>query len=63
MDKNQAISLLIQAAQLAQKAGVFSLKDASMVLKAIETLQVPVSEVKATTELAKEETVASTENA
>ncbi len=38
METKQAIDILIQVAQLAQKGGLLQLKDAAMVIRAIETL-------------------------
>tara|TARA_R110000772_G_C13267938_1_gene435957 strand:- start:1325 stop:1483 length:159 start_codon:yes stop_codon:yes gene_type:complete len=39
MDKNQALDVLKQVAELAQKAGLFKMEDVSTVLIAIETLE------------------------
>jgi hypothetical protein len=38
MEKDQAISLLIDVAKLSQSRGILSLEDAAVVLQAIETL-------------------------
>lgn len=38
MDKVQAFNVLVQAVSVANKAGVFELKDSATILKAIETL-------------------------
>ncbi len=39
MDKKEAIKILIQAAQVAQKAGAFDLGSAKLVAFAVEALQ------------------------
>lgn len=38
METKQAIEILIQVANSAQKAGIFSLKDAAIVAQAVEVL-------------------------
>lgn len=38
MENKQAIEILVQVAQLAQKGGLLQLQDAAIVLKAIELL-------------------------
>lgn len=41
MDPNQAISVLIQAAQDGQARGAYTLQQAGAIIKAIETLTTP----------------------
>ena len=43
MEKNQAITILIEVAKLAQSRGVLSLEDATVVLQAIKALE-PIKE-------------------
>ena len=43
MEKNQAITILIEVAKLAQSRGVLSLEDATVVLQAIKSLE-PIKE-------------------
>ena len=38
MEQSQAIEILLQVAQLAQKGGLLSLQDATIVAKAVEVL-------------------------
>jgi len=47
MDNQKALSILIQAVQLANKAGAFELKDAKIIAEAVEffTNTVPVEDV------------------
>ena len=45
MDQNKAIEILIQAAELAQKKGVFSLQDAALVFTAINFFKAPEPKV------------------
>lgn len=45
MENQQAIEILVQVANLAQKGGLLGLKDAAVVLQAIELLT-PKEEVK-----------------
>lgn len=46
MTQEQALQVLIQAAQLAQSKGAFTLQEAGIVAQAIETFSKPVEEVK-----------------
>jgi hypothetical protein len=41
MDQNQAATILIQAATLAQSKGTFTLKEAAAVSEAVDTLTAP----------------------
>lgn len=47
LDQNQALTILVQSARIAQSRGVFSLEDAEMVLKAIRVFS-PKDETKST---------------
>jgi len=42
MDNQKALSILIQAVQLANKAGAFELKDAKVIAEAVEFFTNPV---------------------
>jgi hypothetical protein len=46
MEKDQAITILIEVAKIAQSRGVLSLEDAAVVLQAIKALEPIKEEVK-----------------
>mgnify|MGYP006266697487 CR=1 FL=1 len=41
MSKDEAIKVLVNVARAAQKAGVFALEDAEVVLQAVRTVEAP----------------------
>ena len=63
MDQQQALTVLVQAAQVAQSKGAFSLKEASIVAQAVATFT-PPEEVQedVSEEAAEEEVVDETSN-
>ena len=55
MDQQQAILVLVQAAQLAQSKGVFSLQEAGIVAQAVAVFAPPVEDQEAVSEEEEEE--------
>lgn len=51
MTSDQAIGILIQSVNIAQQKGAYSLRDASIIHKAIEVLNVNASEETASTDI------------
>jgi hypothetical protein len=55
MDQQQALTVLVQAVQVAQSKGAYSLQEASTVAEAVSTFQPPQEDLIATTEETAEE--------
>jgi len=57
MNQNEALNLLVQAVNMAQQKGVYSLKEAALLADAVETFQPPQTqpETVAVEEMAGEE--------
>ena len=48
MTKEQALQIVLQAVEVAQQKGSFTLKDAKVIATAVEVLSTPTTEVKET---------------